>query len=106
MTNKSVAVGHPSQSSPNLSRILSSFIITSPQVKRKAANPLENNFISKHSKHELNSEKTLHDQLILIYKSKKNKEQMPALVEQTFSFRRSFIENSNKTFIELNEDFH
>jgi hypothetical protein len=47
----------------------------------------------------------LSDELVLLFKSKKHKEKMPELVQQTFVYRRSIIDNNDRGFLVLLDDF-
>jgi hypothetical protein len=47
----------------------------------------------------------LSDELVLLFKSKKHTEKMPELVQQTFVYRRSIIENDKRGFVVLLDDF-
>jgi hypothetical protein len=42
---------------------------------------------------------------VVLFYSKKHKEKMPSLVEQTFVYRRSIIENNNGAFLDLLDQF-
>ena len=49
--------------------------------------------------------KSLSEELVVLFYSKKHKEKMPSLVEQTFVYRRSIIENNNGAFLDLLDQF-
>ena len=42
---------------------------------------------------------------MLLFKSKKHKEKMPELVQQTFVYRRSIIDNNDRGFLVILDDF-
>ena len=75
-------------------RILFKFFSFLNFRNKKTLRELENE--SKVDKSSL--EANLHEELILIYKSKKNK-------DQTFKYRRSVIESSNSKFFDLFDQF-
>jgi hypothetical protein len=85
--------------------------LNSPQVKRKAIihdssdDEVDTKSQSKYLKTHENFEKSLHEELLLIFKSKKNKEKMLPIIEQTFKYRRNIIENNNTVFLDLLDKF-
>jgi hypothetical protein len=50
-------------------------------------------------------EKNLHEELLAIFKTKKNRDKMITIVEQTFRYRRSIIENGSSQFLDLLNQF-
>ncbi len=91
----------------------------SPQIKRKVVNVDDDEILSskltKKADNKASSdifkpintnlEKHLHDELLAIFKTKKNREKMITIVEQTFKYRRSIIENSSFQFLDLLDQF-
>jgi len=78
--------------------------ISSPQTKRRYDDveiPLSQSKLLK----KVDCDKSLSDEIVLLFKSKKHKEKMPELVQQTFVYRRSIIENDNRGFVVLLDDF-
>ena len=97
--------------SPTLGRKMKAVSLNSPQVKRKALihdssdDEVDTKSQSKYLKTHENFEKNLHEELLLIFKSKKNKEKMLPIIEQTFKYRRNIIENNNTVFLDLLDKF-
>ena len=83
----------PFSITPTLSRKFGDFKLSSPQVKRKPSKDdyHDSDNSAKLRKNE-NFAKHLHEELLLLYKTKKNKDQMPSLIQETFQYRRSLIE--------------
>jgi len=85
--------------------------LNSPQVKRKAIihdssdDEVDTKSQSKYLITHENFEKNLHEELLLIFKLKKNKEKMLPIIEQTFKYRRNIIENNNTVFLDLLDKF-
>ena len=94
--------------------------IGSPQIKRKVIKDdsdsddedlFEKKSFEKKANTDLvkplntNVDKHLHEELMAIFKSIKNKDKMIDIIEQTFKFRRSIIENGNSQFFDLLEQF-
>jgi hypothetical protein len=91
----------------------------SPQIKRKVVNVDDDEILSSKLTKKANNkassdifkpintnlEKHLHDELLAIFKTKKNREKMITIVEQTFKYRRSIIENSSFQFLDLLDQF-
>jgi len=91
----------------------------SPQIKRKVVNVDDDEILSskltKKADNKASSdifkpintnlEKHLHDELLAIFKTKKNREKMITIVEQTFKYRRSIIENSSFQFLDPLDQF-
>ena len=77
------------------------------EIKQSQKRPHQemNKEIESINKINTNVERNLHDELMLIYKSKKNKDKMIPIIEQTFKYRRSLIESSNCRFDELINQF-
>jgi hypothetical protein len=85
--------------SPATNRKLS--MVSSPSLKRKLNDESNVQSPAKMIKNNAQLDKNLNEELVLIYKSKKHAEKMPSLVEQTFLYRRSIIENTTCIFQDL-----
>jgi hypothetical protein len=77
----------------------------SPSVKRKLQDASEDKSNKSKLIKKSNIDKSLSEELVVLFYSKKHKEKMPSLVEQTFVYRRSIIENNNGAFLDLLDQF-
>jgi hypothetical protein len=105
-SNAQASSGHTPSLSPTINRKFGEFKLGSPPVKRKPANDdaVGRDNVSKLKKNE-NLEKNLNEELVLMYKTRKNKDKMPSLIQQTFVYRRSVIENNNSNFQDIMDQF-
>lgn len=92
--------------SPTTTRKIQNLTIDSPSSsKRKHAESDEAKLKSAKVVKNGNIDQMLSEELKELYKSKKHKEKMPSLVQQTFKYRRSIIENNSGTFLDLMNEF-
>ena len=119
---QNVSLDFPKSHSKPILKTKYSNTSASPQVKRKEfkiESSDDEDFCSQINKTQRKSEsnafiyqggisleKNLHDELILLCKSKKNKEKIITLIEETFKYRRNIIENSNSDFLDLIDKFY
>ena len=87
--------------SPTTTRKIQKLTIASPAAKRKHAKPGEAELKSAKIVKNGNIDQMLSEELKDLYKSKKHKEKMPSLIQQTFTYRRSIIENNSGGFLDL-----
>jgi acetolactate synthase small subunit len=95
--------------SPSTSRKMNGLSLSSPGIKRKHhdVETINEQISASESKsvRRVNCDKSLSKELVLLFNSKKHKEKMPELVQQTFVYRRSIIDNNDRGFLVLLDDF-
>ena len=91
--------------SPSPNRKMKALALASPSVKRKLQDASEDKSNKSKLIKKSNIDKSLSEELVVLFYSKKHKEKMPSLVEQTFVYRRSIIENNNGAFLDLLDQF-